>query len=668
MPAGTAASLPKNAREWLRRYRIDWLIAAGLFGAALTIRATNLTQIPAGIHGDEAWTGLFAARILHHGWIGPYVQPSGGEPTGPIYFVAPFIAVFGRTVFAIRFPMALLGAASVLVAFATFRFVFDRPMAAVAAVLLCVSAWHVHFSRMAFPVISWPLAELIVLASFFLALRTERRLHYVLTGIALGLGVYTYNSYPFFLLAFGLFVVWIGAYRYRHKLRRYAGHVGVMIAITVVLALPLVRYVADAKHDYFARLHYVSITRTDEWKHASGFRGHMDVVLDSTGRVYADTFWRGSPDITDGMGDRAVLDRLSLALLGLGVIISLWRWRQPPYVALLLMLAVLPIAAITTQQVGMFRRMLGLTPFLAALEALPLALLWSWARTAPRVVRVASLAAIGAVLVVIAFLNLSFYFQTFPDTTVGTLTYAEEMASASHYMNDLPGDPYVYFYSERWAFDYEVRRFLAPELQGEDRSREFSSTATLSLETDRTANVAFIFLDPYGEYVDQVQRLYTGGRRHDELDASGRLKFSAYYLPALAPGATPLPGATPIPTPTREVLPGGQERDRTRLGDMERLQQALIDYQQKYQEFPTNGGIIQTFCSSKASDAGCRLSEFLDPLPKDPSGNQTKGYFYSSNGLQYAIYAYRESDAVPECDEHPEDLADLVDVMCVKGP
>jgi len=101
---------------------------------------------------------------------------------------------------------------------------------------------------------------------------------------------------------------------------------------------------------------------------------------------------------------------------------------------------------------------------------------------------------------------------------------------------------------------------------------------------------------------------------------------------------------------------------------MQRIQQALAAYQQKYQEFPTNGGIIQTFCSSKTSDAGCQLSEFLDPLPRDPSGSQTKGYFYSSNGVEYALYAYRESEAVPDCDEHPDDLADLVDLMCVQGP
>ena len=81
-----------------------------------------------------------------------------------------------------------------------------------------------------------------------------------------------------------------------------------------------------------------------------------------------------------------------------------------------------------------------------------------------------------------------------------------------------------------------------------------------------------------------------------------------------------------------------------------------------------NGGAIQTFCLSKSTDAGCKLGEFLNPLPQDPSGNSDEGFFYSSNGLTYTIYAYRESEVVPRCGDHPDELARLVDVMCVHGP
>jgi hypothetical protein len=113
---------------------------------------------------------------------------------------------------------------------------------------------------------------------------------------------------------------------------------------------------------------------------------------------------------------------------------------------------------------------------------------------------------------------------------------AEEMVSASHYMNDLPDDAYVYFYAGRWAFDYEVRRFLAPDVQGEDRSREFSNTGTASLQTDRTSDVMFIVFDPYLDLAGEVSSCIQAVAVH-ELRGDGSVKFSA--LPAVArPSAT----------------------------------------------------------------------------------------------------------------------------------
>ena len=660
-------SLRSGTVTWLRTHRTDCLILAGLIALALALRVTNLTHIPPGFNGDEAWTGLDAKRILDGGPIGPYVQSAIGQPTGPLYFAAPFVAVFGQTVFAVRFAMAILGVATVAMAYVTFRIMFDRPIATFAAFLLCVSAWHIHFSRMGFMVISWPLIELVVLALFFLALRTNRLAHYMLCGLALGAGVYTYNAYPIFLLPFGLFAVWMAWVRRRESPRRYSLGIGMLGAAAFLAALPMILFAADSKNQYFFHSQRISITRSFEWKEG-GFTNRADLVLDSTRRVYTDAFWRGSPDVSDGAGTQAVVDRISLILLGLGVMLSFWRWRQPPFMVLLLMLALLPFATILTTGLGELRRTFGVAPFLAALEAIPLALLWSSTERAPRLVRSAGLGVIAAVLGVVMFLNLSYYFREFPNSTLSQRTFSVALAGASQFMRQQPGEPYVYFYYENLGFNDEVRRYLAPDMKGEDRSREYSSSKTVTLDADRTRNVVFVFLGPYISLADDVELLYPGGVRHDEFDKNDVAEFSAYYLPPLVPGATPPPGFTPVPTPTREVLPGGQDRDRSRLADMQRIQQALVTYQQKYQELPTNGGAVQTFCANENRDVGCQLSEFLDPMPRNPAADPARGYFYSSNGVDYTIYAYRESDVVAQCDEHPDELADLVDLMCVKDP
>ena len=181
-----------GALAWFSAHRIDLAILVALAAVAGSVRLTMLTEIPAGLHGDEAWTGIDAARILEEGWIGPYVRSATGQPTGVLYLAAPFVQVFGETVFAIRALSAVLGIVTVLMAYLTFRVMFDRPTAAFAAVILAVSLWHLHFSRIAFTLISWPLMELVTLLFIFLGLKTKQWPYFGLAGVAFGAGVYTY--------------------------------------------------------------------------------------------------------------------------------------------------------------------------------------------------------------------------------------------------------------------------------------------------------------------------------------------------------------------------------------------------------------------------------------------------------------------------------------------
>jgi 4-amino-4-deoxy-L-arabinose transferase-like glycosyltransferase len=650
-------------------------LTLGLIVCAAILRFVSLDQIPPGLHNDEAATGIDAKRILERAVIGPYsrgiwnpdrIGPFG-QPTGPIYFAAPFVALLGETVFAIRLAMAALGVASVAAVFLTLRAMFGRPIAFLAALLLCVSVWHLHFSRTAFLIISWPLLEMVVLGLFYVARRSGRLLHYALTGLALGAGVYTYNAYPVFVLAFGMFVVWIALRSDRQQLGTFTRQVALMALCAFVAALPLIFYAADSNNRYFEHPQNLSITEASQWKEGT-LADRADVILDSVRHVYTDTFWRGAPDYSDGAGQTAMVDHVSLVLLAAGVIVALLHWRQPQYLCLLIMLTVLPLTSVFTVGYGSYRREFGLIPFIATLQALPLAWLWGRAAgSASAVQRFGSGAIVVLISAIIAFLNLNFYFREFPVSAATRYIFQTELTDASRYMNTLPNSTYVYYYDNRLTFDNDTRLYLAGGLNGEDRAREHTPLHTLSIALEHEPPVLFVFIGNYLGLADEVEKLYPGGLRHDEFTSDGRHQFSSYLLPA---GATQAPpdNPTPISTPTRDALPGGEERDLARLDDMHRLRQALNAYFQQYGEYPTNGGAIQTLCSSRTSDAGCRLSEVLSPLPRDPSGSQDQGYFYSSNGSTYALYAYRETETVPSCADHPERLARLASVMCIHGP
>ena len=113
-----------------------------------------LTEIPAGFHGDEAWTGIEGLRILKEGWIGPYTTSAMGQATGPFYLTALLIWLLDASRFSVRLSMGLFGIATIPAAHLLLRLGFGRWVALFGTTALTVSYWHLHFSRLGFGLIS----------------------------------------------------------------------------------------------------------------------------------------------------------------------------------------------------------------------------------------------------------------------------------------------------------------------------------------------------------------------------------------------------------------------------------------------------------------------------------------------------------------------------------
>ncbi|MCH8010000.1 MAG: glycosyltransferase family 39 protein [Chloroflexi bacterium] len=643
--------------RWLNEHRLDLAILVALAAVAGSVRLPMLAEIPAGLHGDEAWTGIDAVRVLEEGWIGPYVTSALGQASGPIYVAAPFVGLFGETVFSIRLAGAVMGIATVLVAYLAFRVMFDRTVAVFGAVLLAVGVWHLHYSRLAFPVIAWPLLEVLTLLFLFLAIKSGRWLHYALAGLFAGAGVYTYNAYPVFALPVALFVGWIALglalarERRAELLRRYAARVALMAGVALLAALPLILYVTDSSNEYFNHQQTISLFEQSEWQEA-GTWDRAELLKDKAWDFYRAAFWSGDPDEADGAGQQAMVDRVSLVLLIAGVFVLLVRWRRPASVAVLLLVLLVPLGTFVTIQ-GTYRQTLGVVPFLALLAAIPLALWWQQsARFVPRL-RYASYAVIVGVVGLISFLNLFFYFDDFPDSELARTTFSPELTETVEFITDLPDGGVVYFYSDRWSFDYEVIRYLAADRAGEDRSTVFGE---FSLEPDPSQNVAYVFMDPYKERLSDAATRFPGGR---EVDGGG--SYLAYLLPR---------SQAPAPTPTAvSAAEAMRQRDVARMQDLEEIQQTIAVYTAEGNALPNTNGDLQSLCVFRELDAGCELLEVLDQLPEDPLGDAgVNGYFYVSDGATYIVYAQRETDAFPACDEHPEFLGQFDALLCVKGP
>ncbi len=199
------------------------------------LRFHKLGSTPPSLYWDETSLGYNAYSILktakdEHGEFLPlarFIAFGDYKPPGYIYAIVPSIAIFGLNEFAIRFPSALAGTLTVLVTYflvaelfshenSKFEIRNSKLLPAIAAGLLAVSPWHLHFSRGAFEA---NLATFFSVSGIYLFLKGMKEGKYLVISITFFvLSMYTFNTHRVFvpLLLFGLVIIYHSTRKPRH--------------------------------------------------------------------------------------------------------------------------------------------------------------------------------------------------------------------------------------------------------------------------------------------------------------------------------------------------------------------------------------------------------------------------------------------------------------------
>jgi hypothetical protein len=291
----------------------------------------------------------------------------------------------------------------------------------------------------------------------------------------------------------------------------------------------MVRYASNHGDTFTSEHDRLSLTRKLEWA-GEDFPGRMRLVAESTWDYSKLIVWGERPILVDASGRKPTVDWLTLLLVAGGFLYCLKHWWKPETQLLLVMLVVIPIGAVVWLE-GLARTTVGLAPFLAMFAGLTIDKLWTLAdETAPSRRQKAFRFAVPAVIVALAVFNIGAYFQDFGrHDTFARFVYAEPIAAASEYVKDQPNRPNVYFFSGRWSYMYETRRYLAPDVPGEDRSTQFGR---YDLTVDRSKNALLILMPPYLDITPQLRNLYPDAQVTTRL--SGRdVLFTAFYIPAI---------------------------------------------------------------------------------------------------------------------------------------
>jgi 4-amino-4-deoxy-L-arabinose transferase-like glycosyltransferase len=476
---------------------------------AFALRLVHLQTLPAGFHGDEAVVGLESQRILRDGNIGPYSPYAAGQPTGPIYVSALSVGLLGNSVLAVRIVSAVVGAATVLLLYLVLRRLFSVEVAVVGASLLAVMSWHLHFSRIAYPLIFWPLTAVLIGVAINEALRTARLAWWLAAGALIGGGIYVYNAHPLLAVASAVVIgLWLAFKDRGRSIPRHARGLAAAVLAAVVVAVPMMRYAQDDSTRYSSHFDEASMFGRPEWTELETRQEQASFILSQYGGFWTRICCSPELDVVDATGLVPVLPLSLLVLSAIGLPVALRRYRLPIVWFGAAVIVMMPLSTILTEG-GVARRTFVIAPFLAMFAAIGLVAGFAYVQQHGRVTRAIATVLLAGAFGLVSFQSLQIYFGEFAEANVEERALALPIADAAKFIDALPQDHYVYFLSNTWSFDYATREFLAPDRRGEDRSREFGR---LSLAVNERRGVpVFVLLGHYMADIDEIRERYPNG-------------------------------------------------------------------------------------------------------------------------------------------------------------
>jgi 4-amino-4-deoxy-L-arabinose transferase-like glycosyltransferase len=391
----------------------EYLALALITLLAAVLRFYRLEAIPVGLSGDEAEDGYVAKRILRGEEYPIFIEGTFGEEPVHTYLVAVSFAVWGASLWAVRFFPAVLGVITVPMVFWLAKELFPKEsnsaglVGLFSAFLMATSYWHIIYSRFGLEVITLPLLSSAIIFFLSRGIRSASKWPFVVSGLLLGGSLYTYRGARFFLIFFFLIVGgWLLASREFRRL--HFANLALLAAVALAVYFPLGMYAVSHPEIYFDRELHVSILNP-EWEQGSPGEAFAKALIKTAGMFNVS----GDPEFDRNPGKRPVLDPLSSLFFfaGLGVVVS--RWRRANYSLVLLWFLIMSLpGAFTAEVAPHFHRGIGALPPLVLLCALGAVSAKDWLdrKTSKTRPRVASLTVLAVSFLLITLLSCGQYF------------------------------------------------------------------------------------------------------------------------------------------------------------------------------------------------------------------------------------------------------------------
>jgi 4-amino-4-deoxy-L-arabinose transferase-like glycosyltransferase len=348
------------------RLRWEYLALAAILLCAIFFRFYQLGEVPPGFNHDEA-AGALDAQDALAGDIRAFYPREEGESTLWVYWLAFLFTLLGRHIWVVRAASGLVGVATVVsVYWMTFE-LFRREneklahrLALLSALWLSLSLWHVKLSRMGWPAITMPLFGVLFFAMLWRAMRKGRTVLFVLSGVLLGLSLYT--TQPTRLIPLLLAVFFLAEWPLTRRgegekplLARYFVWLVIVAVIALLFFVPLLAHNVQLPGAYSDRVNEIAL-----WNPAI----HQGDPWGLLWRSVRDTLVAFGLTTPWNSHDNRFLDPLTAFFFVVGLLVALWRVRKPPYLFCLLWwpLMLLPTILAPVDAVPSLTRAVGALP------------------------------------------------------------------------------------------------------------------------------------------------------------------------------------------------------------------------------------------------------------------------------------------------------------------
>ncbi len=427
------------------------LILAGILLLGVFFYFHDLDGVPGEMDSDHAEKILDVNDIVNKDLRPIFFERNTGREPLEFYLIAALVE-FGKHPLDHMALKLVTATAGFLVIPGTMFFareLFQDDVALLAAALVAISKWPMAIARMGlrFPFTPFFVAPML----YFLvrALKYQRRNDFLLTGLFLGAGLFGYNAFrlvPLLVVVFlGLWLL-MGKVK-RPELPRFVGNSLLMVALSVIVFVPLLRYSIDRPGEFWYRV-VTRVAGEEQMAPASVAIAPADVPrvlgrnLVNAGAMFN---WTGDEAWPNSIPGDPALDYVSGGLFLFGVAYSLYRlarFRERSYAFVLLGLVVvlLPtvLAVAFPNENPSNARAGGAIPFVFILVALPIAWLLRSVKASGSSLAAGGLAVL--LVAVIARVNYVRYFQDFNESYLERSWNSDEVAHVIRGFADTVGD------------------------------------------------------------------------------------------------------------------------------------------------------------------------------------------------------------------------------------